>query len=77
MINNDVNTIVTIHNYWYVHTYMYIKSKPKLIVQLLSHMYYYTQRKTPSGRVGWGWGSVCVGGWVANLFKQQNHKIEG
>lgn len=29
---------------------MYIKSKPKLIVQLLSHMYFYTERKTPSGR---------------------------
>lgn len=65
MINSDVNTIVTIHNYWYVHTYMYIKSKPKLIVQLLSHMNYYTQRKTPSGRVkegraGWG-GAGRVG----------------
>lgn len=24
MINSDVNTIVTIHNYWYVRTYIHI-----------------------------------------------------
>lgn len=54
---------------------MYIKSKPKLIVQLLSHMYYYTQRKTPSGRVKEG--GAGRGGRVVNLFKQQNHKVGG
>lgn len=42
---------------------MYIKSKPKLIVQLLSHMYFYTERKTPSGRAEEGGaGRRGVGG---------------
>lgn len=54
---------------------MYIKSKPKLIVQLLSHMYYYTQRKTPSGRAEEGGARRDRA--VVNLFTQQNHKVEG
>lgn len=55
---------------------MYIKSKAKLIVQLLSHMYYYTQRKTPSGRVEEGGAGWDGGAWLISL-KQQNHKVEG
>lgn len=55
----------------YINTYIYVyKKQTKLIVQLLSHMYFYTERKTPSDRVEEGRVGLRV-----NLFKQQNHDL--
>lgn len=44
-----------------------------MIVQLLSHMYFYTERKTPSGRAEEGGAGRGGAGGGVNLFKQQNH----
>lgn len=78
MINSDVNTIVTIHNYWYVRTYIHIyvyKKQTKVdctvaFPHVLLHREEDAIWKGGGGRGGAGQGGA--GGGV-NLFKQQNH----
>lgn len=79
MINSDVNTIVTIHNYWYtyIHTYIYVYKKQSKVdcTVAFPHVLLHTEEDTiwkgGGGRCGVGWGA-----WLISL-KQQNHKVEG
>lgn len=74
MINSDVNTIVTIHNYWYARTYIYVYKKQTKVDCTVAFPHVLLHREEDAiwkGGGGRGGAEGCGGG--VNLFKQQNH----
>lgn len=78
VINSDVNTIVTIHNYWYVHTYIYVYKKQTKVdcTVAFPHVLLHTEEDA-IWKGGEGWWRVVKGGGVISSSSRINHKTEG